>query len=211
MLIIISFACRTSKPASASRCTARSTLAGSETKLPTVLASGSTPGVNSEAPVDCGEAIAKIRSGKSDALVLRSGFFAAAVLRLRLLAGFSAIACCLLGISGRRSVRPVLPQPRGDPSRVLRVVVAQHPARAGRVRGGELAVLGEVAAVDVGHAQSGHVAERHPQRHLVEDPAVRRWIRKGARERTRCGDGGRLGGPEELAEGRRGAVDRVLG
>src|SRR5688500_11977921 len=197
MLIIISLACRTSKPASASRCTARSTWPGSETKLPTVLASGSAPGVNSDTPSDCGDAIPKIRSGKSAALVLRSGCFAALVLRLRLLLGFSAIAASWMGPSGRR---PVLLQPRADPARVLRVVVAQHPARTGRVCGGELAVLGEVGAVDVGHPQSGHVAERHPQRNLVEDPAIRRWIRKGARERARCRERGRLGRPEELAE-----------
>ena len=92
MLIIRSLACSTSKPASASRLTARSTACGSDWKLPTVLASATTPGVNIETPTDCGEAIPKMRSGKSEALVLRSGFFLdAAVLRLRLGLGFSAM------------------------------------------------------------------------------------------------------------------------
>ena len=65
-------------------------------------------------------------------------------------------------------------------------------------------------AVDVGHVQSGHVAERHPQGDLVEDPAVRGWIRKGARERVRCRERERLGRAEELAVAGGGAADRVL-
>ncbi len=67
-LIISDVAWSTSKPASASRLTARSTMSASEKKLATVSASALTPGSNIDtSPSDCGEASAKIRSGNPPA------------------------------------------------------------------------------------------------------------------------------------------------
>ena len=71
MLMRSELAWRTSKPASASRFTARSTSPASDAKLPTVVLSASTPASNIETPPsDRGLALAKIRSGKS---LLRRG------------------------------------------------------------------------------------------------------------------------------------------
>jgi hypothetical protein len=64
-LIISGVACSTSNPASASRSTARVTTSASDMKSPTVVASALRPGSKSDVPPsECGEASAKIRSGK---------------------------------------------------------------------------------------------------------------------------------------------------
>src|SRR5829696_5302846 len=139
MLIISDVAWRTSKPASASRSTARATTSSADAKAATVPASATTPGSNSERPpAERGEASAKMRSGNAGG-------------RRRALVRFSAMRSFLRGVVRRRLSRG---EQRVDRPRHAVAIVCR-----GAVRGGGEDRRRRVAHrdPDAGRAQHGDV------------------------------------------------------
>ena len=98
------------------------------------------------------------------------------------------MAASVVVASGRRGAACRPPATRRSVPRSASSSGTRTQSASRRIGRRELAVLrrrrrGSKSAVT---SSPGSVAERQPQRDLVEDPAVRRRIRKGARERAGC-------------------------